>query len=237
MTPPAQPIPADRWLEEAQNRLNPSLKDPSFLVLRARRVILQKWIDGLERRDLRILDVGGRIQPYRPLFNGRIKQYVALDIQQTKYVDVLGRAEAMPLSWNQFDIVIATQAFEYFAQPLVAAQQIRAVLKPGGVLFMSAVGFAPRFGNEEKWRFTPAGIRTILAGFRNVEVVSETSSLGGIIRTLNLALHRYAHFHIARQVYEWTLCPLLNLLGLTLEYLVLTQSDEFAPNFSVRAEK
>ncbi len=227
----------ERLLRSAAARLNPPLTDPNFLVLRSRRLILEKWIAKLPKENLRVLDIGARYQPYRALIESRVSRYVALDIEQTELVDIVGNSEAIPFAGNQFDVAIATQTLEYCPNPQLAAQQIHKTLKPGGVLFMSTVAFAPRFGDAQRWHFTPAGIRTILSSFKNVEIVAETSSLGGIIRALNLALHRYVHFRPIRKVYEWTLCPLLNMTGLALERLRLTNADEFAPNYSVRAEK
>jgi hypothetical protein len=80
----------------AHERLYPSLRDPNYLVLRARRLIFTRWIEELESRTLKILDVGGRYQPYRPLFEGRIAQYVAVDLRRTEFVSVLADGEALP---------------------------------------------------------------------------------------------------------------------------------------------
>lgn len=227
----------EQLLRHGAARLSPPLTDPNFLVLRSRRLIFQKCIGQLQNRNLCVLDVGARYQPYRPLFEGQISRYVALDIEKTELVDIVANSEAMPFTSDRFDVVIATQTLEYCANPRLAAQQIHAALKPGGVLFMSAAAFAPRFGDEQCWHFTPAGIRTILSNFNKVEIVAETSSLAGIIRALNLALHRYVYFRPIRKVYEWTMCPFLNFTGLALEQLRLTKGDEFAPNYSVRAQK
>ena len=227
----------DRLLLVAAARLNPPLTDPNFLVLRSRRLIFEKWIAELPTQKLCVLDVGARYQPYRPLLEGRISRYIALDIEQTALVDIVASSEAIPFAANQFDVVIATQTIEYCPNPQSAAQQIHRTLKPSGELFMSVAAFAPRFVDEERWRLTPAGIRTILSSFKKVEIVAETSSLGGIVRTLNLAMHRYVYFRPVRRVYEWTVCPILNVIGLALEQFRLTKADEFAPNYSVRAEK
>ena len=237
MTPSSANSEHDALLNTAAARLNPSLTNPNFLVLRSRRIVFEKWIDQLPKRPLRILDIGGRYQPYRPLLEGRISQYVALDVLQTMLVDVVGSGECIPFAPDTFDLVIATQVFEYFSQPLVAARQVHTVLKPGGSMMMSVAAFAPRFVDEEHWRFTPAGLRSILSIFKNVEIVPETSSLGGLVRTLNLGMHTYTHFPLIRKGFELTMCPMLNLLGLGLERMKITNSDQFTPNYSVLAQK
>jgi hypothetical protein len=78
---------------------------------------------------------------------------------------------------------------------------------------MSVAALAPRFVDEECWRFTPAGIRATLSLYSSVEVVAETSSLGGLLRTANLGLHSVARGRLLRRLHEITLCPCLNLLG------------------------
>jgi len=227
----------DGLLKTASGRLHPSLTNPSFLVLRSRRKIFQRWISQLENKRLTILDIGGRYQPYRPLFAGRDLQYVACDILRTDAVDVVGSGESLPFAENAFDVAIATQVFEYFRQPHRAAAEIHATLKPGGALLMSVASFAPRFVDEECWRFTPAGIRATLSLFSHVEIIPETSSLGGLLRAANLGLHTLARYGFLQTVHEFTVCPCLNLLGTALENMKLTRNDQFTPNYCVLAIK
>lgn len=175
----------------ARGRLYPSLTNPNYLVLRSRRIIFEKWIKQLPEQGLTVLDIGGRYQPYRPLLGARIRRYVALDVQQTEMVDVVGSADVLPFEASSFDLVIATQVFEYFRDPIRAAEQIHQALKPGGVLLMSVAAMAPRFVDEEHWRFTPMGIRATLACFAQVEIAPETRTPGGFVRTVNLGLHMF----------------------------------------------
>ncbi|HUK46047.1 MAG TPA: class I SAM-dependent methyltransferase [Terriglobales bacterium] len=224
-------------LKTADARLYPSLRDPNFLVLRSRRFIFEKWIAQLPGDDLSVLDVGGRYQPYRPLFEGRTARYIACDILRTQLVNVVGNGEALPFLRNTFDVVVATQVFDYFSAPREAAEQIHAVLKPGGVLLMSVPSLAPAFADGECWRFTPKGIRATLADFSHLTLVPELSSIGGILRTMNLAADTFARLRLLRALLSVTACPLLNLLGLGLEALKVTHNDQFAPNYSVFAVK
>src|SRR5437667_12750029 len=92
----------------AHERLYPSLRDPNYLVLRARRLIFTKWINELDGLELTILDVGGRYQPYLPLFEGRLGQYVAVDLAKTELVSAVADAEALPFALETCDFVITT---------------------------------------------------------------------------------------------------------------------------------
>jgi hypothetical protein len=102
---------------------------------------------------------------------------------------------------------------------------------------MSVPAMAPTFGEEQRWRFALLGIGTTLGSFSDVTIVSETSSLVGFIRTTNLALYTFMHFPILKRLFNVTVCPCLNLLGLAAERLRLNGNDQFIPNYSVRARK
>lgn len=223
-------------LKVANKRLFPRLSDPSFLMLRSRRRIFEKWIDQFET-NLAILDVGGRYQPYRPLLSDKTRRYLACDILRTELVDVIGHGELLPFAANTFDVVIATQVFEYFSDPHNAARQIYAVLKSGGCLMMSVAATAPRFVDDECWRFAPKGIRETLSSFSSVVIVPELSSIGGVVRTLNLAINTFSRNKLLRAFASVTVCPLLNLIGAALEALHITKNDQFTPNYSVLAIK
>ena len=127
----------DYSLEElqklAQDRLRPSITNPNYLVLRRRAQLISNWMGQIPGKELRVLDIGGRYQPYRPLLQDRVQQYVAIDVVGTQLVNVVGKGELLPFRANTFDLVIATGVFEYFPKPHLAAEQVHEVLKPGGV--------------------------------------------------------------------------------------------------------
>ena len=224
-------------LEIAHQRLYPSVTNPNYLVLRSRRLIFSEWISRFNASDLTVLDIGGRYQPYRPLFGTSVGRYIAVDLVQTEMVNVLADGEALPFAPQTFDLVIATQVLEYLKQPTLAAKNIHAVLKPGGRFLASVPSCAPRFGEEERWRFTRSGLRFVLSPFSEIEIIPELYSVGSVFRTLNLAFDTFVRFNFARSVYRHTACPIVNLLGLGFENLKLTSNDQFASNYSVLATK
>src|SRR4051812_5375686 len=101
-------------LKIADARLNPSLTNPNYLVLRARRRIFAPYLQGL-KDDLMVLDVGGRYQPYRPLLRGKVSKYFALDVDRTEFVSAVGNGQHLPFRDEAFDLVIATGVFEYLS--------------------------------------------------------------------------------------------------------------------------
>ncbi len=219
----------------AERRLHPPLSDPNYLVLRSRRIIFERWFSQINNGAI-VLDIGGRYQPYRLLLGNRVGKYIAIDLQQTPLVNVIADGQRLPFAAETFDLAIATQVLEYIPEPRQAANEVLRVLKPGGVFCLSVAAFAPRFGDEEYWRFTPTGLRSILSGFEKIEIVPELLSIGGLLRSLNLAASSFASKNRAlSKLYGVTACPAVNLLGLAGERLKLATSDQFAPNLSIRA--
>ncbi len=218
-----------------RERLNPTLRNPHFLVLRERRRIVSKWLQSLPGRRLSVLDVGGRIQPYRPLMEGRLERYIAVDPRFTGLLDALAVGEDLPFSCERFDLVICTQVLGYATDPSRVIAEIHRVLKPGGVLLLTVPAFSPR-RQDERWRFLPDGLRVLLSRFSDVEIVSEGCSVSGIFRTINACVDLSSENERLRRVLAWTLIPLMNICGLALDKLS-RGNDQLTPNHSVLARK
>ncbi len=221
----------------AKRRLFPSISDPHYLVLRRRAQLFRQWIGQLPDKEHRVLDIGGRYQPYRPLLQSKAGQYVALDVLPTQLVDVVARGEQLPFRSETFDLVIATGVFEYFPEPMKAAEQIHNVLRPGGVLLMSVGAVSPRFVDEEHWHYMRTGLRSTLAVFSHVEIVPEVFSVGGFCRIVNASLNIFARYDFVRWCLGLTVFPIINFSGLCFEKLALTTNDQMAGNYSALARK
>jgi len=227
----------DAVSREGRDRLHPSLTNPNWLVLRRRREIFRHGIALLELQNLRVLDVGGRIQPYRPLLQGRISRYLAVDMRRTPLVNVVGRGEQIPFAGETFDLVICTQMLEYVSEPSAAIAEIYRVLRPGGWLFLSVPSLALRDADEDCWRFLPAALRGLLRSYCEVEVIPEGGSFAGLFRTINSGLNVLVRYPILRTIFQWTLCPLINLGGALLDRVARGKNDQFTTNYSVWARK
>jgi len=184
-----------------------------------------------------VLDVGGRLQPYRELLQERIQRYTSVDLRSTPLVDAIAAAERQPFAPETFDLVICTQMMEYVPEPRVVLSEIHRVLKPGGVLMLSLPAAHLRDADEECWSFHPAGIRNLLAAYSDVEVVPEGSSISGFFRTVNVCLNTFAKFALVRSLFSYTLFPFFNVLGLSLENLARSSNDQFTVNYSAWARK
>jgi SAM-dependent methyltransferase len=206
-------------------------------VLRARRQLFQQWLTKVPGNDIRVLDVGGRIQPYRALLNGREGKYVAVDMRRSPRVSVLAAAEEIPLRSEQFELVICTQVLQYVADPARAIAEIFRLLKPGGHLLMSVPAAYPRDSEHECWRFLPHGLKTLTASFRRVEIAAEGGSISGLCRTVAVWLTMFAHPAFLRSILCNSVIPLLNLSAVALDRVFGKDNDQFAVNYSLFAQK
>ena len=227
----------DQVQREAQERLHPPLRNPSYLVLSRRRKIFSTWLQSAGLVNPAVLDVGGRIQPYRPLLRGNVKNYVAVDLAQSPLVDVRASASALPFASDTFDLVFCTQVLEYLPDPSVAAREIHRVLKPDGIALLSFASFYPRAVEEEHWRFLPSGMRFVLEPFRRIEIVSEGTSISGFFRASCVCFTMFARVSWLRKVVTSTIVPVLNLSADLLERVSDTQNDQATGNYSVLAQK
>jgi SAM-dependent methyltransferase len=230
------PTALEQVQRESRERLRPSLMNPNWLILRRRRQIFEAGLDRLPASALCVLDIGGRLQPYRPLLGDRAKNYLAVDLRITPLVDVGAAAEALPFRDEQFDFVICTQVFEYLPDPALAVAEIKRVLRKGGVLFLSAPSVFLQENDREYWRFLPSGLRHLLREFETVEVTPEGNSFTGFCRTCNVFLMAFFKPRILAPLWQWTFVPVLNVVGFAVERIA-GDNDQFTVNYSVWARK
>jgi SAM-dependent methyltransferase len=74
---------------------------------------------------------------------------------------------------NSYDYVLCTEVLEHTLQPFDAIEEIRRILKPGGMLFLTVpFNFRIHGPLPDCWRFTEHGLRAILSSFKINELKS-----------------------------------------------------------------
>jgi SAM-dependent methyltransferase len=214
----------------SQEILNPSLRNPQFLVLRERSRIFSLWIENLPNTGLQVLDVGGRLQPYRSLLGERLKCYIAIDPVFEGLLNVVAVGEHLPFPSERFDLVICTQVLNYTANPFQVIAEIHRVLRPDGALFLSV----------PVWRLMPEELVVLLSPFSFHQIVPEGDSVAGLCSVLNLFLDTFLFDALlrgwrTRRLISFVVFPVTNLAGLTLD--TVCRNSRFPTNYSCRALK
>jgi SAM-dependent methyltransferase len=121
------------------------------------------WL-GPHRRGARVLEVGsadinGSVRPgiERALSP---RSYLGLDIAPGPGVDIVcpGGVESFP-GEDQFDLVVSCEMLEHAERWEAAFRAMVRLLRPGGVLLLTARGPGfPRHNPPDFWRFTPSDL-------------------------------------------------------------------------------
>jgi SAM-dependent methyltransferase len=133
---------------------------------------LESWQDRIYGK---VLDVGAGSWPYpRQLFQDRC-EYIATDCFEHPNIDVVSDIHHLTEQFvpQSFDFVICTDVLEHIPYPWKAAQELCAVLKPGGTLLLTTPFNFHLHSERDYWRISSDGLRLLLqelAGFDDVEI-------------------------------------------------------------------
>lgn len=132
--------------------------------------ILQAVIQFKHQFHGKLLDVGAGSSPYETLImeTGRISQYIKLDFAKSDYhkghsLDLTWDGKTIPLQSQTIDTVLMTEVLEHAHRPGELLREIRRVLKPGGVLFLTVPFLWPMHELPYDYhRFTPIALKAYL---------------------------------------------------------------------------
>jgi hypothetical protein len=111
----------------------------------------------------------GQPNNLRALFAGR--EFVGTDMRPGPGVDRVEDLRALTFSDAELGTAVCLDTLEHCEDPLTACRELHRVLGDGGVCVLSSVMFFPIHGYpSDYWRFTPEGMRALLAPFDDVWV-------------------------------------------------------------------
>jgi SAM-dependent methyltransferase len=123
------------------------------------------------------LDLGCGQSPYRDYF--KHAHYIGLDHPgpaSSKEPDIWADVKHLPIREEVFDVVLCTQVLEHLDHPTQALRETARVLKPRGLLLLSAPFFYPLHDEPyDFFRYSSHGLNVLLteAGFEILETKSQ----------------------------------------------------------------
>lgn len=131
------------------------------------------------RPGMRLLDVAPQNHKGAKPFIPKDVAYETLDINPesgaTHIIDLCSCSSS--IGAEVYDIVVCTEVLEHTLQPFEAVKNIHAILKKGGLAFISTpFNFRIHGPLPDCWRFTEHGLRELFKSFEIVELNSIESN-------------------------------------------------------------
>lgn len=141
---------------------------PSFTVQRALPTSLGKYseyerdvIDEARRRGGYVLDFGAGLR------ESNEESVINLEIADYPTTDVISTAERLPFASETFDAVISLHVLEHLPRPWRMAEEMKRVLKPGGVALCTVPFVSPEHGFPDHfYNMTRSGLKNLFEGMR-----------------------------------------------------------------------
>ena len=201
----------------ATDRLNPTLMDLDYLILRSLRRCISKYASHVRGK---VLDFGCGDIPYRPLFR-QCSHYLGADVAgNPKAVVTYEIGQSLPLGDETMDAVVSFQVLEHVQDPAHYLSECRRIVRPGGCLVLTTHGIWPYHpGPLDCCRWTHEGLALEIqrAGFEVQNVEAICTSWTCLIQMAQVTMIR--RFFERRLSYPlgYVGCVLLNWIGRLVE--------------------
>jgi SAM-dependent methyltransferase len=170
-----------------------------------------------------VLILGSNLPP-EALAGYKGQKVSQLDRKPLPHVDIVADAEALSavIPEGSYDYVVSTSMLEHTLHPWRVLEEVYKVLRPGGILYLSAPWMFPLHGEpHDYWRFSLPCLQGLVrdAGFVELESGSEYSphaALQMFLRTYLsevLSFNRSMVFYSLEFLSSWLLYPLGFLEG------------------------
>lgn len=117
--------------------------------------------------DYRVVDFGSRTSgrqtmTHRDLFDGYSCEITGVDVAPGRNVDLLMKKPyRVPMRRNSVDLVISGQAFEHIPFFWASLLEIARILKPNGLVFLTAPSRGHVHTAIDCWRYYPDGLKAM----------------------------------------------------------------------------
>jgi len=138
----------------------------------------------------RVLEVGSKFVngSVRPLIERfcRPREYVGVDIETGKYVDVVLPAERLVeyFGLESIDAVISTEVLEHVFDWRTVVNNMKAVLKPGGFIYITtrSRGFPYHAAPHDYWRYEIEDMEKIFGDFEIIALEKDWQAPGVFLK-------------------------------------------------------
>jgi len=191
---------------------------------------------------VRILDVGCRVAPYKPLFDELGASYDGNDIEPGPLVKFVAPAESLDeIADGAYDLVLCTQVLHLIRHPEKALAEFARVLADGGHLFLTTSGVYPFHPDPtDYWRWTQQGLPALfedVPGLKLVELVAHGGSGATLAVTINTPLRQISRA-LGSELIGAPLIVLVNCVGAVVDRLLPPRARAaLIPNFLVVARR
>jgi len=150
-----------------------------------------------------LIDIGCGKMPYSHIFASRVDRYIGMDCPRAASVSwtlkgslemqVIGRAEALPLRCESADTCLLLDVLEHTADYGKVLEEAHACLKKSGKLILTTPFLYPLHMEPlDFYRYTRHGLEHI--GRRHGFVIKQISNYGGFWHALGLLFNNYLFF-------------------------------------------
>jgi len=161
-------------------------------------------VDG---RAAAVLNVGGGPKRYSP-------HEICMNLDTFFNVNAVGDAHNIPFMDDTFDAVFANAVLEHVDDPRKVVDEMRRVLKPGGLFYAEIpfIFFFHGYPNDFQ-RLTREGVRRLVAGLVDVEIGMTCGAASAVVQSVNVFCNLLlpARPAIVRKafngLYRWLLFP------------------------------
>ncbi len=134
---------------------------------------MKKSAEKYDRDGAILLDIAPQVhEGAEPYFTRSIIETLDIDSESSaSYIADICANNKKTIPDGRFDFVVCTEVLEHTLQPFDAVLEIGRILKPGGLVFVSApFNFRIHGPLPDCWRFTEHGLRALFKNFEIVEL-------------------------------------------------------------------
>lgn len=125
-----------------------------------------------------VIDFGGGepfgkwLSEYKEVFTEC--DYRTFDYDAATGADIIGDIHAIPMADESCDAIICASVLEHVRDPIRAMDELRRVLRKGGVMFLYVPSIYPYHARKghypDLWRFFDDTMQQLFAGFSHIEI-------------------------------------------------------------------